>query len=81
MYDNDGLERSPPHLYLYLVLYSTRSWKRNNGSAGFKNQGALKFIQTKFYSHRETYSGDPRATPRRALFKVKSRTYLEVLTF
>ena len=40
----------------------TTRWKQNNGSAGFKNQGALKFIQTKFYSHHETYSGDPRAT-------------------
>ena len=24
VYDNDGLERSPRHLYLYLVLYSMR---------------------------------------------------------
>ena len=34
----------------------TKWWKENNGSAGLKNQGALKFIQTKIYSHRETYS-------------------------
>ena len=56
MYGTDDLERSPPHLFLYLVRYSTRWWKRNNGSIGFKNQGALKFIQTKIYSHHETYS-------------------------
>ena len=79
MYDNDDLERSPPHLYLYLVLYSTRWWKRNNGSTGFKNQGALQFIETKLYSHHETYSGDPRRPPSRALFRVKSGT-LRVLT-
>ena len=35
VYDNDDFERSPTHLYL--VLYSTRWWKQNNGSAGFKN--------------------------------------------
>ena len=34
----------------------TKWWKENNGSAGFKNQGALKFIGTKIYSHDETYS-------------------------
>ena len=67
MYANDGLERSPPHLYLYLVLYSnkTKWWKQNNGSASLNNQGALKFIGTKIYSHHETYSGDPRATSRK----------------
>ena len=31
-------------------------WEQNSGFAGFKNQGALKFIQTKIYSHHETYS-------------------------
>jgi len=31
-------------------------WKQSNGSAGFKNQEALKFIGTKIYSHHETYS-------------------------
>ena len=34
----------------------TKWWKENNGSTGFKNQGALKFIGTKIYSHDETYS-------------------------
>jgi hypothetical protein len=56
----------------------TKWWKQNNSFAGFKNQGALKIIQTKFYSHHETYFGDPRATSRKG--KSKSRTYLEVLT-
>ena len=65
MYGNDAFARSPPHLCLYLVLYSTRWWKRDNGSAGFKNKGDLKFIQTKYYSHHETYSGDPQETSRK----------------
>jgi hypothetical protein len=37
--------------YIHIKL-----WKEKNGSTGFKNQGALKFIGTKIYSHHETYS-------------------------
>ena len=51
------LQGSPPHLCLYLVLYSkTKDENTTNGSTGFKNQGALKFIGAKFYSHHEMYS-------------------------
>ena len=45
--------------------FKTTRWKQNNGSTGFKNQGAIKFIQTKFYSHHEIYSSDPWATSRK----------------
>jgi len=48
----------------------TEWWKENNDSAGFKNLGALKFIQTKFYSHQETL-GILGVPPGRALFNSK----------
>ena len=38
------LREISPTLVLYLVLYSKT---KMNGSASFKNQGALKFIKTK----------------------------------
>ena len=63
MYGNDGLERSPSTLVLVPGAVFNKQ-KRNSGSAGFKNQGALQFIETKLYSHHETYSGDPQATSR-----------------
>ena len=41
MYGNDGLERSPSTLVLVPGAVFNK-WKRNSGSAGFKNQGASK---------------------------------------
>jgi hypothetical protein len=45
VYDDDKLGRSPPHLFMYLVLSSNKMGKTKEGLYWFKNQGA--FIQNK----------------------------------
>ena len=37
-------EISPTLILVPSAYLKTKMWKRNNGFAGFKNQGALKFI-------------------------------------
>ena len=64
VYDNDDLWEISPTLVLVPGAVFNEIVEAKYGSAGFKNQGALEFIQTKLYSHHETYSGDPRATSR-----------------
>jgi len=57
--------RDLPHTCIctyFCIQIKTKWWKQNNGFAGLNNQGALKFIGTKIYSHHETYSGDAQAT-------------------
>ena len=38
------------------ALFKNKREKQNNGTTSFKNQGALKFIEGKIYSHQEAYS-------------------------
>ena len=49
MYGNDGLERSPPHLNLYLVLHSKTKKYANKLMALLilRTRELLKFIETK----------------------------------
>jgi len=84
-YLRQNSERSPPHLFLYLTLYSKTKMVETKGLCGFENQGALfysnsiSFFGFLFYFILVTFT--IRLTQTRLLFMLHGMNMMPWLTF